>query len=89
MKQWTNFNNQLFVYDSEPRFLKDLIPKNPCNGGMFDVLCQITIGIWHDLFVAFTIFIIMINTIIVGLVLIYFGLPALLGEANILSLPSL
>ena len=93
MKQLTNLNNQYFAYGGEPRFFKDLIPKRPCNGGMFDVFCE-AIGFFDFLFFAlaisvFLIILVVVGTIIGGLALIYFGLPALLGDANFLSLPSL
>ena len=60
---------------------------------MFDVFCE-AIGFFDFLFFAiailvFLIILVVVGTIIGGLALIYFGLPALLGDANFLSLPSL
>ena len=76
MKKLTKLNNQHFVNGGEPRGINPLTEIFGAIEGMM-------------LMLAILILMIVIVPIIVGLALIYFGLPALLGDANVLGLPFL
>ena len=77
MKKLTKLNNQHFVNGGEPRGINPLTEIFGAIEGMMLMMLAILI------------IMIVIVPIIVGLALIYFGLPALLGDANVLSLPFL
>merc|ERR1711993_198713 len=76
LKKLTKLNDQHFVNGGESRGINPLTEIFGAIEGMM-------------LMLAILILMIVIVPIIVGLALIYFGLPALLGDANVLSLPFL